>query len=104
MEAKEDFEQSVSRQQRSMWAAAGGWGSHTEIWRRERAEKTTRDIASQGPTTFKGPVEDELLNSRKNSSRDGRRMWRGTHRNPRGMKCGERRMVAVPVQPRNHSR
>lgn len=64
MEAKEDFEQSVSRQQRSMWAAAGGWGSHTEIWRRERAEKTTRDIASQGP------------NARKNSSRDGRRMWR----------------------------
>lgn len=27
MEAKEDFEQSVSRQQRSMWAAAGGWGA-----------------------------------------------------------------------------
>lgn len=43
MEAKEGFEQSVSRQQRSMWAAAGGWGCYTEIWRRDWAEKTTRD-------------------------------------------------------------
>ena len=65
IEAKEDLEQFVSRQQRSVWAAGMEDMYVLRSSREENEQRQQHGIESQGPATFKGPVKEEPLDERK---------------------------------------
>ena len=61
IEAKENLEQSVSRQQRSVWAAGVGDMSVLRSSREENEQRRLIRDRISGPATLMGPVKEEPL-------------------------------------------